>query len=116
MSHPEQLGINPKFLIEYLLAIYSVCPELNEEDLYLAAYGSEIRKSRVILRPMINDVPTMIKELRSKLPPHDQKGYPQARWRSACWNSYEVREKMPENGRNCVQEAPLTLSQEWQRS
>jgi hypothetical protein len=49
-----------KSLEEYLLAIYCACPELNKEDLYLAAYGSEIRKAHVILRPMINDAPTMI--------------------------------------------------------
>jgi hypothetical protein len=113
MPHPEQLGINPKFLEEYLLAIYRVFPELNKEDLYLAAYGSEIRD---VLRPMVNDAPTMIEEFQRKLPPYDEKGLPQARWRLACWKSYEAREQMPENGRNSVKEAPLSLSQEWMRS
>ena len=67
MSHPEQLDINPKYLEEYLLAIYRECPELNNGDLYLASYGSEISEASVLLRPMIIDAHTMIEESTNPL-------------------------------------------------
>jgi hypothetical protein len=41
MTHPEQLGINPRFIDDYLVAIENTC-SINLADIHMAAWGTRI--------------------------------------------------------------------------
>jgi hypothetical protein len=41
MTHPEQLGINPQFIEEYLVAIEKT-RSINLADIHVAAWGTRI--------------------------------------------------------------------------
>ena len=126
MSHPEQLCVNPEFLVQYLRTFFEKIKTLSEKELYLAAWGSEIDASKeakgingqVNFRPLFVSAARMITEINQQLPPDDARSNHYARWRYACWKSYELREQTPIRGRNAPavegQQVEISGSQPWQ--
>ena len=58
MTHPEQLGINPRFIEEYLVAIGRSC-RIHLTDIYMAAWGTNVQSfddengSGIEFRPLL---------------------------------------------------------------
>jgi hypothetical protein len=108
MSHPEQLCVNPRFIKEYLLTFFEICPKLSKKELYLAAWGSEFEDNKeeknlfggIKFRPLFVEDEKIIQEIEMQLPPYDAWADNCARWHHACWKSYVPREDTPQKGRN----------------